>query len=52
MFIYSFVGIILVLLFVLSFLIPLTIGFCISFYLVVDFIKGLKQYYDGDNSKN
>ena len=52
MFIYSFVGIILVLLFVLSFLIPLTIGFCISFYLVIDFIKVLKQYYDGDNSKN
>lgn len=52
MFIYSFVGIILVLLFVLIFLIPLAIGFCISFYLVIDFIKGLKQYYDGDNSKN
>lgn len=52
MFIYNLIGIILVLLFVLSFLIPLTIGFYISFYLVIDFIKGLKQYYDGDNSKN
>lgn len=53
MFIYSFIGIVLVLLFVLSFLIPLIIGFCISFYMVVDFVRGLKQYYDGDgNSKN
>lgn len=52
MFIYSLIGIVLVLLFVLSFLIPLTIGFFISFYMVVDFVRGLKQYYDGDNSKN
>lgn len=52
MFIYNLIGIILILLFVLSFFIPLTIGFCISFYLVIDFIRGLKQYYDVDNSKN
>ena len=52
MFIYNLIGIILILLFVLSFLIPLTIGFCISFYVVIDFIRGIKQYYDGDNSKD
>ena len=52
MFIYSLIGIVLVLLFVLSFLIPLIIGFFISFYMVVDFARGLKQYYDGDNRKN
>ena len=52
MFIYSLIGMVLVLLFVLSFLIPLIIGFFISFYMVVDFVRGLKQYYDGDNSKN
>lgn len=52
MFIYNLIGIIFILLFVLSFFIPLAIGFCFSFYLVIDFIRGLKQYYDGDNSKN
>lgn len=52
MFIYSLIGIVLILLFVLSFLIPLTVGFCICFYVVIDFIRGIKQYYDGDNSKN